>query len=176
MELIIRQEKASDYQRINNVIVEAFKDAEHTDHKEQELVGRLRESSSFIPELSLVTQLDGDIVGHILLTKIKINNKSESFVSLALAPVSVLPAYQNKGIGGALILKAHDIARSMGYNSVVLLGHKDYYPRFGYKRCDNFGISLPFDVPAEFCMAIELKDGGLSGVSGVVEYDLAFNG
>ncbi len=176
MNLKIRQEKVGDYEIVGNVVEEAFKDAEHTDHKEHELVGRLRNSESFIAELSLVAELDGQIVGHIILTKIKINNNADSFVSLALAPVSVLPAYQGKGIGGALIKQAHEIARSMGYGSVVLLGHKDYYPRFGYRLCSEFGISLPFEVPAEYCMAIELTEGGLSGVSGVVEYDPAFNG
>ncbi len=175
MELIIRQERADDYEIVNDVIVAAFKEAEHTDHQEQELVRRLRSSKSFIAELSLVAEVDGVIVGHILLTKIKINSEIDSFVSLALAPVSVLPSYQCKGIGGALINQAHDIASSMGYGSVVLLGHKDYYPRFGYKQCSEFGISLPFDVPVEYCMAIELTKGGLNGVNGVVEYDSAFN-
>ncbi len=176
MKLTIREEVIEDYSAVEDLIVAAFKNAEHTDHQEQELVKRLRDSDSFIPELSLVAEVDGDIVGHILLTKVHINGDAASYDSLALAPVSVLPLYQGKGIGGELIKRAHEIARCMGYGSVILLGHKDYYPRFGYRVCKEFGISLPFEVPEEYCMAIELIEDSLKEVSGVVEYDPAFNG
>ncbi len=174
MEYTICQETPADHKTVYDLIIEAFKNEELSDNLEQELVERLRRSPSFIPELSLVARVGGEIVGHILLTKIKINSNAESFPSLALAPVSVLPLYQGRGIGGALIERAHAIARSLGYGSVVLLGHKDYYPRFGYKQCSEFGISLPFEVPNEYCMAIELTSDALRGVSGVVEYDPAF--
>lgn len=170
----IRRENISDFEQVYSLIKEAFKDDEHSDHLEQELVNRLRESKSFIPEFSLVAELDSRIVGYILLTKIKINNVNSSFDSLALAPVAVLPKFQNHGIGSILINEAHKVAVSLGYKSIVVLGHKDYYPRFGYKPCSNFNIKLPFDVPAEYCMALELVADGLLGVSGTVEYDAEF--
>ncbi len=113
----------------------------------------------------MVAELDNRIVGHILLTKLKIKNDRHEFDSLALAPVSVLPEYQGKGIGEMLIKEAHEKARELGYHSIVLLGHKKYYPKFGYKQADFFGIELPFDVPKEYCMAIELTENGLAGVS-----------
>jgi predicted N-acetyltransferase YhbS len=79
------------------------------------------------------------------------------------------------GIGGKLIEQSHRIARDLGFKSVILLGHEKYYPKFGYLRADNFGIELPFQVPKENCMAIELTESGLKGVSGMVEYPKEFN-
>ena len=100
--------------------------------------------------------------------------KIVNFLSLALAPVSVLPSHQHKGIGGQLILKAHEIAKELGYESIILLGHPDYYPRFGYRKTSDFDIKLPFEVSEEHCMAIELIDGTLNEVSGIVEYSKPF--
>lgn len=171
----IRQENKNDYKKVFNLIEKAFRKEEFTDHKEQFLVERLRKSDAFIPELSLVAEIDKEIVGHILLTKIKIRAKTNEFNSLALAPVSVLPEFQGRGIGGKLIVEAHKIAKVLGHKSIILLGHEKYYPKFGYKQADKFGIELPFDVPKENCMAIELIETGLSGVSGMVEYPNEFN-
>lgn len=170
----IRQENKNDYKEVFHLIEEAFRKVEFTDHKEQFLVERLRNSDAFIPELSLVAEIDSKIVGHILLTKLKIRDKSKEFNSLALAPVSVLPQFQGKGIGGKLILEAHKTAKELGYKSIILLGHEKYYPKFGYKQADKFGIELPFEVPKENCMAIELIENGLNGVRGMVEYPKEF--
>lgn len=174
MHVTIRQEKPEDYDAVFGLITKAFESLELSDHKEQFLVERLRKSSAFVPELAMVAETDHQIVGHILLTKLKIKQGQHGFDSLALAPVSVLPAYQGKGIGGMLIKQAHKQARQMGYRSVVLLGHEGYYPRFGYEQADKFGIALPFDVPTENCMAVELVEGGLAGVSGTVVYRKEF--
>ena len=91
----IQQEEKEDYDEVFKLIENAFKDELYTDHKEQFLVERLRKSESFIPELSLVAEIDQEIVGYILLTKIKIiNNNSQPTTSLALAPVAVLNQLQ----------------------------------------------------------------------------------
>jgi len=170
MEISIRQEQEADHKVVFQLIEEAFAGETLSDHREQFLVERLRKSEAFIPELSIVAILNEQIVGHILLTKIKIKNTTQSFDSLALAPVSVLPPFQGQGIGGALIKAAHEKAKALGHTSIVLLGHEAYYPRFGYQQSAQFGISLPFDVPAENCMAIELVPNTLQKISGVVEY------
>jgi predicted N-acetyltransferase YhbS len=173
--MTIRQETEKDHSEVFSVIESAFKEAEFTDNTEQFLVERLRKSDGFIPELSMIAEIDGKIVGHILLTKLKIKNKSTEFDSLALAPVSVLPEFQGKGIGGKLIMEAHKKAKELGHKSIVLLGHENYYPRFGYKQADKYGIELPFDVPKENCMVIELIENGLNGINGMVEYPKEFN-
>ncbi|AQX10445.1 GNAT family N-acetyltransferase [Elizabethkingia ursingii] len=175
MNILFRQENKDDYAAVFNLIQRAFEKEEMSDHSEQYLVERLRNSEAFILELSIVAEINQNIAGHILLTRIKvINNKNEEFDSLALAPVSVLPEYQGKGIGGKLIETAHKKAKELGFGSVILLGHENYYPRFGYEIAKKYGIKLPFEVPDENCMAIELIKGALEGVEGTVVYPKAF--
>jgi len=177
MNLIIRQEQIEDYELTEKVVKRAFANAEHSDQQEHLLVARMRKTSGFIPKLSLVPidKEKNEILGHILLSKIKINKDDNEFVeSLALAPVSVLPEYQNKGIGGLLITEALKEAKKSGYDSVVVLGHPEYYPKFGFKKASLWGIKAPFEVPDEAFMAIELSDNALHNASGVVEYPSEF--
>ncbi|WP_299990464.1 N-acetyltransferase [uncultured Pontibacter sp.] len=174
MPIQIRQEQPADYPAVFALVEQAFRELEISDHNEQFLVERLRQSDAFIPELSLVAADSGKIVGHILLTKLKIRSRDQEFRSLSLAPVAVLPAYQRQGIGGMLIQHAHQVARQLGYTSVILVGHENYYPRFGYKRASTFGITFPFEVPDANAMAVELVTNGLQGVSGEVVYPKEF--
>lgn len=176
MNLVIRQEEVEDYEVTEKVVKSAFSNAEHSDKKEHLLVSRIRNSDSFIPELSLVA-MDNDnkrIVGHILLSKIKISNKEQIVESIALAPVSVLPEYQNKGIGRLLITEALSVATELGYKSVVVLGHPEYYPKFGFEKASKWGIKATFEVPEEAFMAIELRENALEKISGIVEYPSVF--
>lgn len=174
MEFQIRQEQESDQQAVYKLVELAFRNMEESDHREHLLVERLRKSETFIPELSLVAEANGEIIGYILLTEVEIVSADKVVTSLALAPVAVLPDYQGEGIGGALIREAHKRAAELGYGSAVLLGHKDYYPKFGYKKAIDFGIEFPFDVPHDYCMAIELLPDALEDVCGVVKYSKPF--
>lgn len=129
--MIIRQENKNDYEKVYNLVKLAFANATHSDGDEQNLVTRLRESEAFIPELSLVAEVEDEIVGHILFTKIKIGDSNT--VGVALAPLAVKPQFQNRGIGGELIKEGHRIAKELGYGFSVVLGHDRYYPKFGYQ-------------------------------------------
>lgn len=133
MKVEIRKEETRDHQYVFELIEKAFENELYSDHREQFLVEKLRKASTFIPELSLVALYNGLLAGYILLTPIQIVNQQQSFSSLALAPVAVWPSYQNKGIGQMLILNAHQNAIAAGFQSVVLLGHANYYPKFGYR-------------------------------------------
>lgn len=108
MNITIRKERPEDYKITESVVQNAFANMEHSDKKEHELVSRIRETDGFIPDLSLVAvnENNKEIVGHILLSAIKIVEGNQIAESLALAPVSVLPDYQNKSIGRLLILEA----------------------------------------------------------------------
>lgn len=174
MEINIRQEALSDHPIVFDLIEQAFRNEMMSDKKEQFLVERLRKSDSFIPELSIVATTSNKIVGYILLTKIIIETNSESITSLALAPVAVLPAFQKKGIGRRLIEEAHRSAKELGYKSVILLGHENYYPKFGYQPLHHFNVSLPFEAPKENCMAIELVPNSLKNIAGKVIYPKEF--
>jgi predicted N-acetyltransferase YhbS len=170
MNIFIRQEQEKDIGSVYQVVKSAFKTMELASGDEQDLVNRLRKSDAFIPQLSLVAELDWHIIGHILFTKMKIGDHP----SLALAPVAVLPEFQRQGVGGKLIREGHRIARELGYHSVIVVGHPDYYPRFGYRPASLWKITAPFEVPDEAFMVLELVDGGLDGVSGEIEYPKEF--
>lgn len=173
MTIMIRQESQEDYQKTEELVKQAFSNAEFSDQKEHELVHWMRASDAFIPELSLVA-VDNEIVGHIMLSKIKIVNDDRAVDSLALAPVSVSPNHQKKGIGSSLITHTLRKAKELGYHSVIVLGHQDYYPKFGFKPASLWNIKSPFNVPAEVFMAMELTKDALKNTQGVVQYSQAF--
>lgn len=167
--MIIRQERLEDYDEVYHIVKEAFENAEYSDGKEQDLVVELRKSKSFIPELSLVAVEDDKIVGHILFTKALV----QGVEVLALAPLSVLPDYQNRGIGLSLIKEGHDIAHKLGYEYSVVLGRSKYYSKAGYTPASQYGIKAPFEVEDESFMALSLS-GSQNKLNGVMEYDKAF--
>lgn len=167
--MYIRQEQTADYDSVYQIVKKAFESAEHCDGNEQDLVVALRKSKSFIPELSLVAIEDGKMVGHILFTKASVNHMEV----LALAPLSVLPEYQNRGIGLSLIKEGHKIAAELGYKYSVVLGHSNYYPKAGYVRASQYGIKAPFEVEDESFMAVCLS-ANMDKLNGVIEYDKAF--
>lgn len=169
MKINLRHETINDYAEIKNVNDLAFEQAD-----EGLLIEKLRLNPGFINKLSIVAESKNRVIGHILFFPIKIQEDSKKHESLALAPMSVLPDYQNKGIGGQLITKGLEIAKELGFKSVIVLGHKDYYPRFGFLPASRWRIKAPFDVPDEVFMAIELVSDGLKNVSGIVEYPKEF--
>ncbi len=170
MDLIIRKENKNDLQNIYALNSLAFKR-----ENEAKLVNLLRKGITFVPELSLVAEIDNNIVGHILFTKIKIiDNKENEIDSLALAPMAVKPSLQKNGIGGQLIKAGLNKAKELHYKSVIVLGHKHYYPKFGFVPTDRWNIKSPFDVPIEAFMGIELIEDGLKNVSGIVKYPEEF--
>lgn len=170
MEVMIRAERANDLEAITYVNKEAFGRDE-----EANLVSLLRSSDAFIPCLSLVAEAGEEIVGHILFTRIRIiDSLSRSTESLALAPVAVHSNYQKKGVGSALIREGLYRAREVGYLSAIVLGHENYYTRFGFAPASQWNISPPFEVPDECFMAVELVEHGLMNVSGIVVYAKEF--
>lgn len=175
MDIFIKPELSEQYSATEEIVKSAFLNEEYSDQKEHQLVKRIRQSEAFIPELSLVAlNQENVMIGHILLSKIKIIDEDKQTDSLALAPVSVAPEYQRKGIGSQLIHHALKRAKELGYSSVIVLGHEAYYPKFGFKRASLWNIQAPFEVPDEAFMALELTEKALENVRGVVHYSKAF--
>lgn len=168
----VRDATSADHDQIFTVVEQAFLNAPHTNHKEQFLVNLIRESPEYIPKLDIVAVKDHKIVGHIILTKTLINKQYET---LLLGPIAVLPDYQKQGVGKALIMETHKRAVELGFKSIVLVGHADYYPKFGYRKLSEFNIKMPFPLPDENVLGIELVENAFKGVEGVVEYPSAFN-
>jgi putative acetyltransferase len=118
------------------------------------MVEAIRASDGFVPALSLVADENGEIVGHIILSYVSLDDGRRL---LELGPISVRPDRQEEGIGGALIRTALDIADERGEPLVLVLGHPSYYPRFGFRRASAIGIIPPDGIPDEAWMAITLS-------------------
>ena len=145
---VTRQETAEDAGAIRKVHLAAFPTAEEAD-----LVEALRASDAWIEGLSIVTEdHEGTVVGHALLTRCHVDGAP----ALALAPCAVLPRLQKSGAGSAAIRAGLEAARARGENLVLVLGHAEYYPRFGFRPASTFGIRASFDVPDEAMMALVL--------------------
>lgn len=163
--IVIREEKEEDFKKVYEIVKESFKSAEHCDGNEQDLVVALRKGKSFIKELSLVAELNGKIVGHILFSKGYVEDREV----VVVAPLSVLPDYQRKGIGKALLNEGNRIAKELGYKYSMVLGSEKYYPKFGYVPAELYGIKPTFDVPSENFMALKL-DENVENLNGFLKY------
>ena len=170
-QITVRQETNYDFNEVFELNHIAF-----GQDSEAKLVDALRNNPTvFVPELSLVATIDNRIVGHILFTKIKVvDDKQNEFDSLALAPMAVKPDIQKKGIGGQLIRAGLKKAKELNFKSVIVLGHRHYYPKFGFVPTNKWNIKSPFDVPTEAFMGIELIEDGLKYVNGTVKYPKEF--
>jgi putative acetyltransferase len=167
--MIIRAEVAADHKAIQAIVTAAFGQPD-----EARLVEALRLATEYDPELSLVAVEDEEVLGHVLLTAITIDTERGPSPALALAPVAVSPERQRHGVGSALIREALKRAKNKGHEAVIVLGHPEYYPRFGFVPASQFGIRVSFAVPDEAFMALELKPGALEGRAGAVRYPPAF--
>lgn len=174
LHLEFRKENIDDKEVVFQLVKEAFKDMPYSDQKEHFLVDRLRSSKNFIPELSIVAVEGEKVIGYVLLTHADIRSTDDLQATLALAPVAVHPDHQNRGVGKRLIHYAHKKALDSGYESVVLIGHQDYYPKLGYELAGKFGISFPFDVPEINSFVVQLREGALKKVKGEVVYAKEF--
>ncbi|WP_343208696.1 N-acetyltransferase [Anaerolentibacter hominis] len=150
--IIIRREEEKDYIQIYEMVKNAFATAEHKSGTEQDLVTALRQSGRFIPELALVAEKDGMIVGYALFTRMKVGDVP----ALTLAPLAVLPGYQRQGVGTRLIEEGHRIAAKLGFELSVLVGSEHYYPRMGYRPGRELGLTSSLDLPDQNFMAIDL--------------------
>lgn len=165
---VVRQATKADYSIVYNLIKTAFETAEHRDGDEQDFAVRLRSGENYIPELDLVVELDGQLVGHIMFTKTYVTKPDGSkYDTLLVAPLSVLLEYRGMGAGTALMEEGFRIAVTMGYGAAFLIGDPNYYQRFGYKLSHLYGINHD-SFPAEYVMAKEMLSSALDGITGTV--------
>jgi len=165
--MVIRAEEQRDRAAVYAVNTSAFETA-----AEARLVDALREQAH--PVVSLVSETEGAIVGHIMFSPVSLHGHPELKI-MGLAPMAVTPEHQRKGIGSSLVRAGLEQCRRLGCGAVVVLGHPEYYPRFGFLPSARFGIGCEYEVPEEVFMVVELQPGYLSGASGEIKYHPAFN-
>jgi predicted N-acetyltransferase YhbS len=165
----IRPETRADLSPIHSVNRLAF-----GRKNEASLVDALRKTERFIPDLSLTARYYEKVIGHILFYPVDIVAGDRRTETLVLAPMAVLPDYQNKGVGSKLVKVGLSKAKKLGYRSVIVRGHPGYYPRFGFQRADKWGITAPLEAPGEAFMAIELVPGALADAAGTVVFPEEF--
>jgi putative acetyltransferase len=164
--LQVRPETQQDFAAIRRVHRLAF--GEHSE--EADLVDALRAAEAHVPDLCLVALDDTEVIGHIAFSRARLDSGAPV---LALAPMAVLPAAQRLGVGSALVRESLRRAAETDYPLVVVLGHPEYYPRFGFERGDAHDIRTSYEVPPEAWMVHRLP-AYRSGITGLVIYSDAF--
>jgi putative acetyltransferase len=163
----ILHERPEDANAIRFVLEEAFGQSIEAD-----LVDALRRRGALT--LSLVALREDEVVGHIVFSPVTIESPESRFDAIGLGPMAVLPPYQGKGIGSQLVRIGLEQCRQAGHEIVVVLGHPDFYGRFGFVPTRHRGLHCEFDVPDGVFMVMELRQGALAGRGGLVKYQPEF--
>ena len=164
-ESLVRHEQPGDREKVRIVNQAAFGRVDEAD-----LIESLRVEGAVL--LSLVAQVDGEIVGHILFSRMTVETETGPVAAVSLAPMAVLPDYQGRQIGSQLVRRGLTELGRRGERIVIVLGHEHYYPRFGFSTDKARHLASPF--PPEAFMALELLEGALAGIHGTVRYPAAF--
>jgi putative acetyltransferase len=159
----VRSETPADYSAVRRVNERAFGGAE-----EAQIVEALRGTAT--PQISLVAEREGRVVGHIFFSPVTVESPESSFEAIALGPLAVEPELHKKGVGSRLMHAGLEECRRAGHGLVFVLGHPGYYPRFGFRKAAPGGFRCEFDAPDEAFMFIELVEGAGSGRRGLVRY------
>ena len=160
----IREEREADYDAVRIVNDRAFGMPE-----EGRIVNKLRQICE--GTLSLVAVLDEKIVGHIFFSPAIIDNEDKQIVGMGLAPMAVLPEFQNQGIGSLLVREGLRRIGETDCPFIIVVGHADYYPRFGFERASKYGLKCQWSgVPDEAFMVLWLDESMMNQVSGVARY------
>lgn len=165
MEIEIRDERPDDMPAIRSLNEQAFGQAQ-----EANIIDALRENGAVI--LSLVATLDSQVVGHIMYSPIVI---AGTIGGAVLGPMSVLPQYQSQGIGSLLVSAGNDRLKQAGCPYIIVLGHTEYYPRFGFKPASQFGVTCEWEVPDDVFMLLALDRNRMQNVSGMAQYRSEFS-
>jgi putative acetyltransferase len=164
---VIRPETSADHEGSRTVTRLAFgQDAE------ARLVDTLRDGGYV--RASLIAEKDGQVVGHVLFSDLPVLTEAGTVLALALAPLAVLPGFQNRGLGSTLVRRGLEVCKQLGHRIVVVLGHPQFYQRFGFSSKLAAQLESPYSGRESF-MAVELVPGALDGVSGQVQYPPPFN-
>ena len=165
--MLIRDESLGDYRVVEELYLEAFDTP-----AEARLLSSLRFRAT--PLVSLIIEEGMRLVGHIMFTPVTLNGSAELNL-MGLAPMAVIPDRQRCGFGSALVEEGLIRCQMLDCGAVVVLGHPEFYPRFGFRPAAELGINCEYDVPADVFMALELAPGYLENRGGSISYHPSFN-
>ncbi len=164
----VRVENTEDITAVRQVNEQAFGHPH-----EAVLVDALRQFAH--PFISLVAIDGGQVVGHICFSPVTIEGDSSVWQAMGLGPIAVLLEYQRLGIGSQLVRAGLKACQRLGSEIVLVVGHPEYYPRFGFRTAGEKGLRCEYEVADEAFMVAELRPGALHGVKGLVKYHEAFS-
>ncbi|MCC5929099.1 MAG: N-acetyltransferase [Cyclobacteriaceae bacterium] len=175
MEILIQKTEPRDFQTTEIITRETFWNLFKPGYDEHLVLHNLRKCNGYIPSLDIVAILENRIIGHMISTKANVadaQNKEKQV--LCVGPISVLPAFQMRGIGTRLLNESIAIAKELGFPGMILFGHPEYYHRFGFVNAQHYGITTKEGMNFEPFMALELCPNALANVSGKFYEDKAF--
>ena len=164
MSIEIREERSDDRAGVRDVNNRAF-----GQEQEANIVDALRANGAVL--LSLVATMNDRVVGHVMFSPITVGDVTGA----ALGPMAVLPEHQRQGIGGVMIEMGTERLKRLGYPFIIVLGHAEYYPRFGFKPASLFGVTCEWEVPDEAFMLLVLDETKMRDVSGLARYRHEFS-
>ncbi|KZX15932.1 GNAT family N-acetyltransferase [Methanobrevibacter curvatus] len=169
MEIILRLEEEKDYRIVEELSREAFWNVHFPGCDEHLLIHNLRKTNEFIKELDFVAIYENEIIGNIVYVESKIKDMDKEYVVLTFGPISVLPKYQNKGIGSKLIKHTLNLSKDMGYKAIIIYGDPEYYKRFGFKESKKYNITNKDKKYPATLLVLELYPNALNGIKGIFD-------
>ena len=175
MEIIIKPEEENDHRTVEELTREAFWNIHVPGCDEHLLIHNLRKAKEFISELDFVAIKGNKIIGNIAYAKSKVKNGDLEYDVLTFGPISVLPEYQNNGVGSRLINYTVKLARETGHSAIIIYGDPEYYNRFGFIESKHYKITSKDKKYPAALLVLELYPGALEGIEGIFDEGEAYN-
>jgi predicted N-acetyltransferase YhbS len=169
MDILLRLEEEKDYRIVEELTREAFWNFYVPGCNEHLLIHNLRNTKEYINSLDFVAVYNNRIVGSIIYVEAKILNDTKEYTILTFGPISVLPEYQNRGIGSTLINHTIEISKKLGYRAIIIYGYPEYYKRFGFIQSNNYNITNKDKKYPAALLVLELYQNALSGIEGIFD-------
>jgi len=170
MDVVIRKERPEDYRKVEEVAREAFWNLYFPGCAEHFVIHKMREEPEFLPDLTFVIEVDGEIVGSIFYTRSKIVTEDRGEVeTITFGPVSILPTMHRRGLGKRLIEHSIAEAKAQGHRAILTLGYPYHYAPYGFTGGKKYGISMPDGKFYKGLLVLPLYDGALEGISGYAQ-------
>jgi predicted N-acetyltransferase YhbS len=167
MEIELRLEEEKDYRLVEELVREAFWNVYFPGCCEHLLIHNLRKAKEFMKKLDFVAMNNNKIVGNIVYVEAKIKDNDKEYTVLTFGPLSVMPEYQNKGIGDILINHTIKLSKEMGYKAIIIYGDPEYYKKFGFKESKKYNITNKNKKYPAALLVLELDANALNGIQGI---------